>query len=257
MLNFAHRGFSGKYPENTRLAFEKAIETDGCDGIETDVQLSKDGVPVIIHDETLDRTATNMTGLVRNYTLEQLKKADLSYIYTGKYEPQRIMTLREFLELVKPTGLIINLELKTGIYEYEGIEQKVIDLVKEFDMVNRVIISSFNHMTLRRVKDICPEIRCGCLVQAWILNAAAYVRSNGFECYHPSFSYCTPENVKDLVAHHIEVNCWTVNSLGDIRKMFEAGVTSVISNYPDRVTTVRENAEEDGDYPLGLSICGW
>lgn len=257
MLNFAHRGFSGKYPENTRLAFTKAIETEGCDGIETDVQLSADGVPVIIHDETLDRTAVNMTGAVKDYTLEELRKADLSYTYAGKCELQQMMTLREFLELVKPSDLAINLELKTGVYEYEGIEQKVIDLLKEFDMVSRTVISSFNHFTLKRVKAICPEIRCGCLIHAWLLDPAGYVKANGFECWHPEFHCCTPENVKALAAQHVEVNCWTVNSLVDIRKMFQAGVTSIIGNYPDLVSQVRDELEEDGEWPLGWSVCGF
>ena len=82
MKNFAHRGFSGKYPENTMLAFKKALEA-GADGIELDVQMTKDGQVVVIHDEKVDRT-TNGTGLVRDYTLEELRKLDASYIYAGQ-----------------------------------------------------------------------------------------------------------------------------------------------------------------------------
>ena len=104
--NYAHRGFAGKYPEDTMLAFEKAIREPGCDGITIDVQLSKDGEVVIIHDTTLDRTALNMTGNVRAYTLEELKKADVSGSFAGKVAPQRIPTLREYLEFTKPLGTI-------------------------------------------------------------------------------------------------------------------------------------------------------
>lgn len=82
--NFAHRGFSGMYPENTMLAFEKAVQTEGCDGIEMDVHLTKDGEVVIIHDEKLDRTCVNGTGFVRDYTYEELKKFDVSFKFAGQ-----------------------------------------------------------------------------------------------------------------------------------------------------------------------------
>ena len=236
--NFAHRGFSGRYPENTRIAFEKAIETPGCDGIENDVHLTRDGEVVIIHDEKLDRTCLNMKGFVRDYTLDELRRADLSYTFAGQVEPQHIMTLREYLELLAPTSLITNIELKTGIFEYPGIEKKVIDLIREFDMVDRIIISSFNHYSIKRMKELCPEIRCGLLTDSWILDAGRYVRENGFECYHPIFYNCTPELVRGILAQGIDINCWTVNEEEDIRQMIAAGVTSIIGNFPDRVAKI-------------------
>ena len=95
--NFAHRGFSGKYPENTMLAFEKAVEA-GAEGIELDVQLTKDGEIVIIHDETIDRT-TDGKGFVADYTYEELKKFDASYIYTGKMGFNKIPALESTLNL--------------------------------------------------------------------------------------------------------------------------------------------------------------
>lgn len=237
--NFAHRGFSGKYPENTRIAFEKAIETEGCDGIENDVHLTKDGEVVIIHDEKLDRTSTNMKGFVRDYTLEELKRADLSYCYAGQVEPQHIMTLREYLALLAPTELISNIELKTGIFVYEGIEKKVIDLIREFDMTDRIILSSFNHYSIRRAKALCPEVKCGLLTESWIIDAGRYVRDAGFECYHPIYFNNTPEVVAEVKSRGVEINTWTVNEEADIRRMIDAGVTAIIGNYPDRVTKIR------------------
>lgn len=105
-LGFAHRGFSGKYPENTMLAFEKALEA-GCDGIELDVQLSKDGVVMILHDESLKRT-TGAGGYIWQYTKNELEKFE-------------IPTLREYFELVKQEAIITNIELKTGINPYYKI----------------------------------------------------------------------------------------------------------------------------------------
>lgn len=237
--NYGHRGFSGKYPENTRLAFQKAIETPGCDGIEMDVHLSKDGELVIIHDELLDRTCLNMKGYVKDYTLDELRKADLSFKFAGDVEPQHIMTLKEYLELLKPTTLETNIELKTGIFEYEGIEKKVIDLVREFDMTDRIIISSFNHYSVLRAKKLCPEIKCGLLTDSWLIDAGKYVKSAGVECYHPIFYNNTKELVDDIKKEGIEINTWTVNEETDIRDMLEVGVTTIIGNYPDRVSALR------------------
>ena len=110
MKVFAHRGFSGKYPENTMLAFKKAEEV-GCYGIELDVQLTKDDEIVIMHDETIDRT-TSGTGNIRDYTYQELCLVDCYGKFEGKYDFQRIPTLREYLTWVKDTGLVTNIELK-------------------------------------------------------------------------------------------------------------------------------------------------
>ena len=130
--NFAHRGFSGKYPENTLLAFSKAIE-EGVDGIENDVHLTKDGVLVVMHDELVDRT-TNGKGYIKDKTYEELSQLDASYIFK-EYGPQKVPTLREYLELVKDTDIITNIELKTGVFEYPGIEQKVYDALEMVGLV--------------------------------------------------------------------------------------------------------------------------
>ncbi len=162
--NFAHRGFSAAYPENTMLAFQKAEEV-GCDGIEMDLHLSADGVPVIIHDETLERT-TGETGWVGDTSFAQLRRLDASYRFAGKTRENPIPALEEVLEWCKETGLRLNLELKTNVREYPGIEQKAVDLVARMGMEERVIFSSFNHYTLLRLKEIAPSIPCGALVES-------------------------------------------------------------------------------------------
>ena len=153
---FAHRGFSGKYPENTMLAFEKAVEI-GVDGIEMDVHLTKDNELVIIHDENIRRTC-NGEGLVRDMTLEELRKYDASATYVGVYGVNPIPTLREYFELVKDTDIITNIELKTGIFEYPTIEKRVIDMIYEYGLQDKIILSSFNHFTVKRCEEIAPEI---------------------------------------------------------------------------------------------------
>ena len=132
ILNIAHRGYSGKFDENTMIAFRKAIEYR-ADGIETDVQLSKDNVPVIIHDETLDRT-TDGRGYVKDYTLAELKR------FRTK-SGEEIPTLKELLELVVDSNLeVLNLELKNSIFPYEGLEEKVLKMIYNYNLKERIII---------------------------------------------------------------------------------------------------------------------
>lgn len=242
--NLAHRGFSGKYPENTLLAFKMACETPGCNGIELDVQLTKDGEAVVIHDETIDRTCTNGTGFVKDYTYEELRKLDVSYKYAGKVEPQHIPTLREYFELVKDYDIVTNIELKTSVFEYPGIEQKVWDLIQEFDIKDKIIISSFNHFTVKRMKELCPDIKCGMLTESWLLDVGNYVKTAGVECFHPTYRCLNEETVKAIKEQGVEINTWTVNEEEDIVKMIERGVDSIISNYPDLVSKIREERDK-------------
>lgn len=236
MKNFAHRGFCGKYPENTMLAFRKAIET-GVDGIELDVQLTKDGHVVIIHDETVNRT-TNGTGLVVDYLLEDLQKLDASSIYTGQMGFNPVPTLREYFELVKDYPLVTNIELKTGINQYPGIEEKVLELIREFKLEDRIIISSFNHHSVMRMKQMAPDLVYGFLADTWILDAGAYTMSYDVPCYHPSVHMMTQEIVDELKANGRVINVWTVNKEEQIRDLYNKGIDCVIGNFPDLTAKV-------------------
>ena len=231
-INYAHRGFSGRYPENTMLAFEKALEA-GCEGIEFDVHLTKDHVPVIIHDERIDRTS-DQTGWVKDMTYDELCKVDFSYKFK-EAGFRRIPTLREYFELVKDKDIISNIELKTGVFEYPGIEKVVYDMLCEFGLRKKVIISSFNHHSVMRMKELDPEIECGFLSETWILDVGEYINRNQVEAYHPIFRMLNDEITKDLKEHHCRINTWTVNEEEDILEMIRIGVDGIISNYPDRV----------------------
>ncbi len=242
MKNFGHRGFSGKYPENTMLAFQKAYEA-GADGVELDVQLTKDGEVVVIHDETVDRT-TDGTGCVRDLTLEQIRSLDASYIYRGKIPKVQIPTFEEFCEWVKDKDLITNIEMKTGVFEYLGIEEKVLELLLKYKLENKVIISSFNHFTILRMKAIAPQLKYGLLSETWLINAGAYVKSLGVPCYHPIFRNLLPEVVKDLKDNGLEINTFTVITEEDVFDLYEKGIDSVIGNFPDMVKRVLEGVKK-------------
>ena len=238
--NFAHRGFSGEYPENTLLAFQKALEA-GCEGMEFDVHFSKDGELVIIHDEKIDRTS-DKTGYVKDLTYAELCEADFSYKFAGKYGFQKIPTLREYMELVKGWDIISNIELKTGIFEYPGIEAAVYALIQEYHMEDKVIISSFNHNSVLRMKTLNPHLVCGFLSEAWIIDAGRYVEQYGVEAYHPDFHMLTDSEVQNLRAHGRKINTFTVNEESDIREMLRIGVDGIIGNYPNRVKALLKEA---------------
>jgi glycerophosphoryl diester phosphodiesterase len=175
---FGHRGFSGKYPENTLLAFEKAIEA-GADGIELDVHLTKDGEMVIHHDELLDRT-TDGQGLIGSYTLAELKKLDASAGFKGVYGKQEIPTLREYFDLIKNSDIMTNIELKTGVDTYPGIEEKVLGLIDEYGYRDRIIISSFNHYSVMRMKAMAPDMIYGFLEESWVIDMPQYAKNTAW-----------------------------------------------------------------------------
>lgn len=229
---FAHRGFSGKYPENTMLAFQEAAKT-GCMGIELDVQLSKDGEVVIIHDEKLDRT-TNGTGLVRDYTLAELRGFTANATYGDTVEPQKIPTLREYFTFIKTTNLYTNIELKTSIYNYPQLEQKVYDLVKEFGLEDRTWYSSFNHYTMKNMLEINPTAKCGLLIGDWILDIGEYAQKNNAYSVNANFNFLSKEICDDLHSHGIVAQAWTPNSVEELSRLIENGCDILITNFPDR-----------------------
>ena len=163
MKVYAHRGYSGRYPENTMLSFQKAAET-GCDGIELDVQLTRDGTVVVIHDEAVDRT-TDGTGLVKDYTFEELRKLDAGTIKGGRYGFCPVPSFEEYCEWASQYGFVTNVEIKTGVYYYEDIEEKTLEIIKKYHLEDRIMFSSFNHLSLERLKELAPDIPRGALLE--------------------------------------------------------------------------------------------
>ena len=179
MRFWAHRGCSQMYPENTLTSFGKAMEIDGLAGVELDIQLTKDGELVVIHDERVDRT-TDGFGFVRDFTLEELKAL---HIFAGKGVPsEKIPTMREVIELLMPKlkvycdavkrgipedeikeGMRINIELKTSVYNYPGIEEKIVKLVDEMGVKEAIVYSSFYPESLFKIHEFEPTAKLGVL----------------------------------------------------------------------------------------------
>lgn len=235
---FAHRGFSGYYPENTMLAFQKTAEESLADGIELDIQMTKDGELVIMHDETLDRT-TNGSGYLKDYTLEELKTLSVGVNVKGFFPRQTIPTLREYFTWLKTTKLITNIELKTSVFEYKGIEEKLIAMVHEFGLEEQIWYSSFNHYTIAKVKELMPEAKCGLLMDTWLMNVGSYAASQNVATVNACSWFCCKEGVaEDLHAHGIKLQAWTPNDADLMKKLVDCGTDVLITNFPDIASKV-------------------
>ncbi|WP_297639496.1 glycerophosphodiester phosphodiesterase [uncultured Clostridium sp.] len=239
VLNLAHRGYSEKYPENTMLAFKKAIEI-GADGIEMDVHFSKDGQLVIIHDEELDRTTTGH-GYVKDYTLEELRGFDAGIKFGEEFKGLKIPTFDEFLELIKDKNLLINIEIKNSIIHYENIEEAVYAKIKEFGIENKVIISTFDHYSAKKCKGLNGDIKVGALYWDCIYEPYNYVEMLGVDALHPEFNSITKEIVEESHKRKLQVNVYTVNLKEDMEKMISLGVDMIITNDPKLLKEALQN----------------
>lgn len=237
-LVWAHRGASGYAPENTLEAFALAI-SQKADGVELDVQLTKDGEVVVAHDETIDRVS-NGSGRIVDYTLKELKSFAFNQTHP-EYEHAKIPTLKEVYELLKPSGLTVNVELKTGIVRYEGIEEKVLKLTEEMGMAQKVIYSSFCHQTLMSLKALNSSVKTGILYSDGWLNVPEYACRLGVEALHPAI-YHTQDTqlIKEAKERGLRLHVWTVNNEEDMRYLCENQVEAIITNYPDVCRGVAE-----------------
>ena len=237
-IKIAHRGSSGSYPENTRLAFEKAIEA-GADMIEMDCRLSKDGHVVVIHDDRLDRTA-RAKGFVKGKTLRQLKKLDVGAWLKKSFKGERIQTLEEILEIV--SGKVeINLEIKSVLRGPLGIELKVLFIVSHFDYLERTIFSSFDYQSLRRLRELAPDVRIGVLYGAGIKdNPFQAAREMNAYSLHIQREFATPHFLEEARELGLKSFVWTVNEVKEMEKFLSLGVDGIISDFPEKFWKIKQ-----------------
>jgi len=219
ILKIGHRGASGYEPENTLIAFQKAIDLK-VDGIELDVHLSLDGELVVIHDETIDRTS-NGKGFVNQFTAIELKKFE-------------IPTLTEVFDLVNQK-CFINIELK-GIGTAKPVNDVINHCISEKNWeINDYLVSSFDWNMLEEFHSLNPKIRIGVLTEESIEEALAFAKKIKAFSIHPDYSLLSKENVALMQENGFEVFPWTVNSEEDIQKIKSFNVNGIISNFPDRI----------------------
>jgi glycerophosphoryl diester phosphodiesterase len=234
---WAHRGASAKAPENTLVACRLAHDM-GADGVELDVQLTADGHVVVIHDETLDRTTTGR-GPVGTRTLRELKALDASNGREG-YEGEPIPTLDEVLALVGPTGMTLNIELKNSVEPYPGLEQAVLRIVEAAGMAERVIYSSFNHISATQLARSSQPSRVGLLFSDVLAEPWDYAQRLDMAALHPHWKYVqfVPETIERCHALGMAINVWTVDSPEMVRRLADLGADAVITNRPEEARTV-------------------
>lgn len=228
---WAHRGASAYAPENTLEAFEMAVRQQ-ADGVELDVQRTRDGELVVVHDETIDRVSSGF-GYVKDYTLKELKKLRFNKTHP-EFEDAGIPTLKEVLKLLKPTSLTVNIELKTGMIRYKGIEEQVLKLVRKMEMEDRIIYSSFYHPSILKIKKLDKNARTGILYSDGWLHVPSYAAMLGTDCIHPAVYHLKSKKlVKQAKEKKLAVHVWTVNDQEQIERMAEMGVDAIITNKPD------------------------
>lgn len=232
-LNLGHRGASAYAPENTLAAFRLAAEM-GADGVELDAKVSRDGVVVVMHDPTVDRT-TGGSGRVSDLALADLKRLDAGSKFDRRFAGECVPTLEEVFDAVADR-LIVNIELTNYSSPADALELNVIDLIARRDLADRVMVSSFNPLSLRRVKRSAPHVVCGLLYspgdpiylrQTWGAPLIPYL-----EARHPAYRMVDADYVRKYHARGQRINVWTVNEEDDMRRMIEAGVDAIMTDRP-------------------------
>ncbi|MDO3662708.1 glycerophosphodiester phosphodiesterase [Bacillus sp. C28GYM-DRY-1] len=238
---FAHRGASGQYPENTMLAFEKGIEA-GADGIELDVQLTKDGRMVVIHDERLDRT-TSLKGFVKDTVYDVIMTANAAAGHDQTYSDIKVPLLEDVLSWAYKKDFLINIELKNSVIRYEGMEEKVLEAVKRFNIEERIILSTFNHESLALCAQLAPHIERAALTSDVLYQADQYITSIPASGYHPKLNSpgTAGEVLKKMRNSSIKVRPYTVNRPEDMKRLFKAGADGIFTDFPAKALEMLKN----------------
>ncbi|MEG6565461.1 glycerophosphodiester phosphodiesterase [Thermoanaerobacterium saccharolyticum] len=237
-LVIAHRGDSKNAPENTLSSFKRAVEL-GSDGIELDVQLSKDGYLVVIHDERVDRT-TDGIGYVKDYTLKELKRLNAGIKFGRNYASEKIPTLAEVFELLEDKNVLVNIEIKSGLISYPGIEEKLVNCIFDYNFEDLALISSFNHYSLKTVKEIEPRLNIGLLYECGLVEPWHIANRMHAYSLHPFYANIIPEVVNGCRSNNVKLFPWTVDNEEVMLKMIQLGVDGIITNDPSRLINLEK-----------------
>ncbi len=244
----SHRGANQVAPQNTIAAFEKSIEI-GCDGFETDIHLTKDGIPVVCHNFTIDETSTGK-GAIKNMTLEELRQYDFGSYKGAEFEGVKIPTLDEFLEVSKKMGdkmSVLNIEIKSEKFGEAGtdIVVKAIDAVKNHGLFDKLLISSFDPSVLVVCKKVDKACKTGILYSPDNLislkiatRPVSFCKEIGADALHPFFMYVTRLYVERAHRAGIQVNPWTINKESTAKHLIKLGVDGLITDNPGLMNDV-------------------
>ncbi len=232
-------------PENTMTAFLKAYEM-GADALEVDVQRSSDGVLVVIHDDTVTRT-TQGRGYVHAASFSWLQTLDAGYKFGNKFRGERIPRLEEVLSFVKSAGMGINIELKASSIPQSGLEQQVVDVIRQYGLTERTVISSFYYDCLRRIKGCDPTVSIALLSSYYSPVSPGYAKQFGADAIHPNRRSVTSALQQDALRLNVKIRPYTVNYGRQIRLFQAWGIDAVITNHPGMAKDAlgKEDANEE------------
>lgn len=231
LLIYGHSGAMAYAPTNTLPAFELAAE-QGAHGVELDVHRAKDGYPVTVHDFTVDAT-TDGIGTVAQMTLADLKALDAGSWFGPEFAGVQIPTLDEVFEAVGQK-VLINVEIKSITPDTDGVEQVVADCIARHNMMDRVLISSFNPLALQRFAAIMPQVPIGFLYARDVpTDTPSLMRDIPYQAYHPHYEMIDADVMSDAQKAGHAVNAWTVNDIDEAQRLKELGVHGIITDKPD------------------------
>ena len=233
MKIFAHKGASGYAPENTLIAIKKAIEMK-VDGIEIDIQLTRDGRIVLMHDWKVDRTTTGR-GYVYELDFDYIRTLDAGQWFTKDFIGEVVPTLEEVLDIL-PQDMMLNIEIKDTARHHSKIEEKLLEVLKKYpDKFENIIVSSFHHDKIKKLQVLEPKLKLALLTDSEFIEIEKYLSNNGLSSYsyHPEINLISKEDVEKLHDKGVKIFVWTVNKEEDLNYLVKLGVDGVITNYPD------------------------
>ena len=226
-INYAHRGASTYCPENTMLSFYTGVQM-GANGIETDVQRTKDGILVLFHDDTIKRV-TGKDGCIADYTYEELRSFDVN---TGALS-DKIPTFEEFLRAFSHFDLTFAIELKVA-----GVEEDTAALVYKYGLENRVIITSFEFDYIAKMKEVAPALRIGYLTSKTDKETTDKLLKLGAYEICPKAETLAKELVDEWHSLGLGVRAWGVFNTDLMKMAYEMGVDGMTVNFPDKLTAL-------------------
>lgn len=236
----AHRGASKLAPENTLPAFQLAYEL-GADGIETDVQLTKDQVPILIHDEGLKRT-TNGYGYVKDYTFQELKKLDAGSWFSTSYTNTKLLSLDEFLNWIKDKSLCLNIELKNNKIDYKDLEKIVYSKLMDYQLLNRTTLSTFNPKSVKRMKKVDKQIDAALLTSRRRKDLVGYAKSLGADAIHVKYRLLSRKLVDRCHQEDIAIRVYTINKTLYMKRCFNLDCDGIFTDIPGEARNIIRKA---------------
>ncbi|WP_280771628.1 glycerophosphodiester phosphodiesterase family protein [Salipaludibacillus daqingensis] len=239
---FAHRGYSKKYPENTMIAFEEAVKA-GAEGLELDVQLTKDEKLVVMHDLTLERT-TSGKGVIRTKDWNEVKDFSAGEWFGEAFSKEKIPLLSQVLDLVKGSEVTVNIEMKGLTTDRQLLASKTAEVIQSVGVSDQVIVSSFDHGSLVLMNKMFPSISTSALVFAALADPHDYLHKHQFQGLHFYFPMMQGEEIIHLMQQGLDARPYTVNDLEWMKYFFQVGCSGLITDDPVKALQERKKFEE-------------